>query len=145
MFRRVLRPRVLAYFAILGLIVLAAGASLALRVPLKVDVIRDRASLAREIEGGRIENVYRLQVMNTEERARRVRFAVEGPQLLSSLEVLVDEPALELAPTGTRTFAVRVRAQTQARRGSQPIEFIVSTEGEGKAFVVREKSRFLVP
>ena len=48
----------------------AAAASLYLRTPLKVDVIRDRAAIAREVEGGLIENVYRLQIMNTTEQAR---------------------------------------------------------------------------
>ena len=41
---RVTRPRVLVYCSILGAIVVAAAASLWMRVPLKVDVIRDRAS-----------------------------------------------------------------------------------------------------
>jgi cytochrome c oxidase accessory protein FixG len=55
MVRRVLRTRTLIYGAILfGVMAVLAGA-LYLRVPLKVDIVRDRASLAREVEGGRIE------------------------------------------------------------------------------------------
>jgi cytochrome c oxidase accessory protein FixG len=145
-FARTFRPRVLAYGSVLLAIAIGGSMALWLRVPLKVDVIRDRGNIAREVEGGRIENVYRLQVMNTEERARRVRLAVEGPAVLAGLEVLSDTQPLELAPTEARTFAVRVRAETGARRGSQPIEFVVSTDGgEGKPYTVREKSRFLVP
>jgi len=76
---------------------------------------------------------------------RRVTVAVEGPALLVGLEV-VDTQALELAPTETRTFAVRVRAASGPGRGAQPIVFVISTEGgEGNAFTLREKSRFLLP
>ncbi len=41
--------------------------SLAVRMPFKVDVVRDRATLAREVEDGVIENIYRLQIMNAAE------------------------------------------------------------------------------
>ncbi len=44
----------------------------ALRNPLKVDVIRDRGALAREATPGVIENVYRLQIMNTGETAQAI-------------------------------------------------------------------------
>jgi hypothetical protein len=52
--------------------------SLALRTPLKVDVVRDRASLSRIVAGGRLENVYRLQVMNATEEPQRYRITAEG-------------------------------------------------------------------
>ena len=64
MLRRVFRPRVLIYTALLWSLIGVVGLSLWLRTPLHVDVERDRSSLARIVEGGRIENVYRLQVMN---------------------------------------------------------------------------------
>src|SRR6476661_4533117 len=63
--RRALRPRVLIYLAILLAIVTAFGLSLAMRTPLKMDVLRDRGAMGREVDGGVIENVYRLQIMNT--------------------------------------------------------------------------------
>ena len=68
----------LVYSAILGAVAIAAAVSLSLRTPLKVDVIRDRAAMAREVEGGLIENVYRLQIMNTTEQARAFEIAVSG-------------------------------------------------------------------
>jgi polyferredoxin len=145
-FARTLRPRVLVYGALLAAIGVAGSVALWMRVPLKVDVIRDRGSLAREVEGGRIENVYRLQLMNTEERSRKVTLGVTGPGL-TGLELLTDAQPLELAPTQARSIAVRVRAEPGPRRGSQPIEFTISSaaEGGGRSIELREKSRFLVP
>ena len=143
--RRVLRPRVLVYASVLAAIAVAAGSSLWMRAPVKMDVIRDRASLAREVEGGRIENVYRLQLMNTEERSRRVALGVTGPDTLENLEILVDARTLVLAPTETRLVTVRLRAEPKVGRGAQPIEFVlVSTEAADRPFTLREKSRFLV-
>jgi cytochrome c oxidase accessory protein FixG len=137
---RVLRPRVLVYSLILAAITVALGASLYLRVPLKVDVIRDRAAIAREVEGGLIENVYRLQIMNTTEEARAFDINVSGlPGILVWGENITGVPAAE-----TRMVPVRVRADAATPSGSHPIEFSVRALGiegvevrEGAVFIVR--------
>jgi cytochrome c oxidase accessory protein FixG len=133
---RILRPRVLVYSAVLFAIMAALGAALWLRAPLKVDVIRDRASLARQVEDERIENVYRLQVMNMHEAPVRVSVAVKPNAALAHVDVLTEGP-LEIAPTATSTLTVRVRAEPRHAKGSVPIEFEVGP--------VVEKSRFLIP
>jgi cytochrome c oxidase accessory protein FixG len=141
MLGRVARPRVLVYSAVLGAVAIAMAGSLWMRPLVKLDVIRDRGALAREVEG-RIENVYRLQVMNTGESARRFTLAANGPAALGALEVVAEMPSLEIAPLATRMIGVRVRAERRAAaRGSQPIEFVLASEG----LRVAEKSRFLVP
>jgi polyferredoxin len=137
---RIFRPRVLVYSAILALIAAAAPASLYLRVPLKVDVIRDRAAIAREVEGGSIENVYRLQVMNTTEQARAFDINVTGlPGILVWGDNITGVPAAE-----TRMVPVRVRVDAATPAGSHPIEFTVRALGvagvevrEGAVFIVR--------
>jgi cytochrome c oxidase accessory protein FixG len=140
MFKRAFRPRVLLYSAILVGIVVAAGVSLWLRVPLKVDVIRDRAAIAREVEGGLVENVYRLQLINTEEDERYYYVVVEGL------------PGIHLATPGgfgvdgasTRMVTVRVRiGPGAAQPGTHPIRFHVSAAGI-PGVEVHEKSVFIV-
>jgi cytochrome c oxidase accessory protein FixG len=144
--KRVLRPRVLLYGAILAAIVVAAGVTLFNRVPVKVDVIRDRTSLAREVDGERIENLYRLQLMNTLEAPMVLELAATGPAELGKLEILADLHPMVLEPLSTRSLAVRVRAPQGAQRGAKPIEFrITSRPGAKPAIDLREKSRFLVP
>ncbi len=140
MFRRVLRPRVLVYFSILALIVLAAGASLALRVPLKVDVIRDRAAMAREVEEGLVENLYRLQIMNTTEQARAFVIEVTG---LPGMHV-AGEPITGVPAASSRMVPVKVRALSYGvAPGSHPIEFHVRALGAGGA-EVSEDSVFIL-
>ena len=52
MWKRVFRARTLVYIGLLAAIVTAAGISLYVRETLKVDVIRDRGTLARETAAG---------------------------------------------------------------------------------------------
>jgi polyferredoxin len=136
---RVLRPRVLVYVTVLLGITLAMAASLWLRVPLKVDVIRDRAAIAREVEG-MVENVYRLQIMNTTEAERVYELRVRG---LRSAE-LAGAPRVEVDAASVRMVPVRVRVDpAQVPAGSHRVEFEVNAVGvPGEA--VSEKSIFIV-
>jgi cytochrome c oxidase accessory protein FixG len=137
---RALRPRTLAYLGVLCSVIALAGTALWLRVPLKVDVIRDRGTLVRDVEGGEIENVYRLVVSNADEEARKFRIAVSG---LPGLHVASDE-SIEVGAASNRTFPVRVRMPRDgAPDGSHPIRFrIESVDRDGVE--VSEKATFLV-
>lgn len=138
--RRVLRPRVLVYAAILALLVTGLLASLVTRTPLKVDVVRDRASLARIVEGGRLENVYRLQIMNATEQPQRYRIAAHG---IEGLSVSPDE-AVAVEPAQSRWVAVRLQVPYGAApAGSHTVHF--DLREEGGAVQVSEKAVFLVP
>lgn len=138
--RRVLRPRVLVYTSILLALSIGVLASLAMRTPLKVDVVRDRAALARIVAGGKLENVYRLQVMNATERAQKYRLTAEGLQGLA----LASETEVEVGPAESRWVAVRLQIPYgSAPPGSHTIHFDIATV-DGDAHV-REKSVFLVP
>jgi cytochrome c oxidase accessory protein FixG len=136
---RLFRPRVLVYGLILLAVTIAAAASLYLRVPLKVDVIRDRAAIAREV-GDDIENVYRLQIMNTAEQDRLYQIRVRG---LKDIEIEGPE-RVAVGPATSRMVPVRVRVERdEVQPGTHPIEFEVRAIGiEGVA--VREKSVFIV-
>jgi cytochrome c oxidase accessory protein FixG len=138
--RRALRPRVLVYAVILGALTLAVGISLALRTPLKVDVVRDRASLARIVAGGQIENVYRLQIMNATEQPQSYRITVEG---LPGL-VVASQAEFGVEAAQSRWVAVRLQVPYEASTpGSHPIRFYIADVAHGVA--VTEKSVFLLP
>lgn len=138
--RRVFRPRVLVYSAILLAITAALFISLVLRAPFKVDVVRDRASLARIVSGGRIENVYRLQVMNATESTQQYRISARG---LPGL-VLASDGLISVEPTETRWVAVTLQLPYEgAKPGSHEIHFDI--EAVNSARRVTEKSIFLVP
>ena len=142
--RRAARPRTLIYSAILLLIVSAFAAALWTRVPLKVDVIRDRGALARVVDDGIIENVYRLQIMNTQEEFRRFRITASG---IGGIYVASEEIA-ELPGASAKAFPVRLRLPAAAARlaqpGSNPITFEIKAINHDNVSV-REKSVFLLP
>jgi cytochrome c oxidase accessory protein FixG len=150
MIRTVFRPRVLIYTAILVVIVGALMASIAMRSPFRVDVVRDRASLARIVDEGEIENVYRLQVMNATELPQRYRVRVSGLQD-AEIEGRHD---LQVEPAEARwmTVAVRVPAESAAKAGPgvHPILFTIELRGSHDDDKTAhrtefEKSTFVVP
>jgi cytochrome c oxidase accessory protein FixG len=144
MLRHVLRPRVLVYTAILVLITGALAVSLWLRAPFKVDVVRDRASLARLVEDGWIENVYTLQMMNTTEQTQRYRAKAEGLHGL----VLEGGQEIVLAPAENKwvPVSVRVPPEAAARAGPGAHKIIIRVQSQGAdGTVLDEKTTFMVP
>jgi cytochrome c oxidase accessory protein FixG len=141
MIQRAFRPRVLIYSGILGAISLAVMISLFMRTPLKVDVIRDRGALARMVEQGRIENVFRLQIMNATESTQRYVITVSGLPGVA----IASENEVQVLPTEVRSAAVRVQIPPDAATpGSHPIQFDIRSMGDDVA-QVSEKAAFLVP
>jgi len=145
--RRMLRPRVLVYSSVLLLICAALYVSLTLRSPFKADLVRDRATLARIVDDGYIENVYRLQLMNVTEMKQRYQVRADG---LAGL-ALSQPVSVQLGPAEARwvTLALRVPPQTAASTaaGAHEIHFTIErvAQGTDPARSVREKSTFLLP
>jgi cytochrome c oxidase accessory protein FixG len=138
--RHMFRPRVLVYTTILVAVVIAMLTSLATRTPFKVDVVRDRGMLARIVNGGKIENIYRLQLMNAAESSQRYKIKATG---LAGLAV-ASEDTYTVESTQARWVVVSVQLPYDAApAGSHPISFEVeSLDAPGKLI---EKSVFLVP
>lgn len=138
--RHVLRPRVLVYTSILTAIVLAIFISLAMRTPFKVNVVRDRGVMARVVEAGKTENVYRLQVMNATESDQRYKISVDG---LPTLAITSDN-TVKVESTKAVTVPMRVQAAFGAADpGSHEIHFVIeSLDSPGKLI---EKSTFIIP
>jgi cytochrome c oxidase accessory protein FixG len=141
MVAHVMRPRVLLYSAILGMIILATAWGLGTRIPLKVDVIRDRATLAREADDGRIENIYTLRIMNTEEAPRRYALSVSG---LPGAEI-IGERIIEVPAATTESVLVSVRVPPESgTKGANHIFFEIQAQNHDKVRV-SEKASFMLP
>ena len=140
--KRAFRPRVLVYAGIVWAIIFAAAIGLYLRIPLKVDVIRDRAAIAREVEGGDIENVYQLRIINASERERV--FDIEAMGLPS---IHVDgETHVTVSPAESRLVLLRVRvhvAPGSLAPGQYKFHFLVHAHDDPRVHK-REKSVFIV-
>lgn len=148
----VFRPRVMVYIGIMTVLMIAFITSVFLRNPLRVDVMRDRGALAREIEGTKIENIYRLQIMNSSENPMNVQIAVSGlpnMQILDSQGKEVKDLVVNSASNLLMPVKVRVLIE-DVKSGNHPIHFdIQAKEGGANASdalrVREEKSSFIVP
>ena len=147
MLRRIFRPRVVVYTGILIAFIVAFGVSLAWRTPFRVDVVRDRATLARIVDEGTVENVYRLQVMNAAEQPQRYRIGVEGLDRIAvqgSTELTVGPAEAHWVTLSAR---VPFDAAQQAGAGAHTIHFRIERlpQAGDSAVTILEKSTFLIP
>ena len=138
----VFRPRVLAYAGILAAVAAALFAAVWLRSPFKMNVLRDRVAIAREAEDGRVENLYRLQLINTREQPIRLVVRASG---VEGLEVRTEVPQpIEVGAAGSRTVTASLLADPAAAKpGSHRVQFELFPEGEPER-AISEKSTFLV-
>jgi cytochrome c oxidase accessory protein FixG len=139
--RHVLRPRILIYSGILLSILIAMGTSLALRDSFKVDAMRDRGSLGRLVSGGKIENVFRLQIMNATEQNQHFDISAEGlPGIRVQLELA--DVMIESAQSRWVSVAVQIPYDV-APAGSHPFRFVIARKDNSET--VSEKAVFIVP
>jgi cytochrome c oxidase accessory protein FixG len=141
----VLRPRTLVYGSLLLLLILGFFVALGLRKPLALDVLRDRATLYREVtdDAGRrwIENAYELRLMNKDNVAHDYLLTVDG------LPGAVVDTGRKLPRAGGGEVAsvpVRVRVPAGQAHGSQPISFTLREAPDGQQSIT-ERARFLAP
>ena len=148
--RHTLRQRrVRVYFALLGLTALAVVATVAWRVPLQVEVVRDRGVMARQLRNGDVENIYRVHIQNYDTQAHTYRIALAGD---TALHMPPQEP-VHIASGEERTVAVavvqpyRTGGAVEAGRGAaaiQPIAFQVQSQADAQQQRTRTSS-FIQP
>ena len=139
---RILRPRIIVYLVILLTLCSVLLYSLLTRMPLELDVIRDRNRLFRETNAGLIENVYTLKIINMDSVARTYRLTASG---IEGLQLLVDEAQIRVAPGAVQELPVRLRA-AEADLVERSSEVVFTLEDlEDDSLVVSEEARFLGP
>jgi cytochrome c oxidase accessory protein FixG len=136
-----MRPRTILYAAVLLGIVVTSAWSLATRIPLKLDIVKDRSVLSREADDGRIENVFNLRISNTDESAHRYAISVSGIEGID----IVGERIVEVPAAFSKTVLLSARVEAgSGNRGSNQIFFEVKAQNHEK-IVVREKASFFLP
>ncbi len=143
--RRMIRPRVLIYTSLLVIVSGIALIALYGRVPVKVDVVRDRGNMTRDPSDPVVQNVYRLQIMNTQERPAKFNIAVSG---LGGMTLLGDRQPIALGPASAKWVPVRVEVPRQSTKpGSNKIQFTIESVPEkagDSAIKIVEKTTFVV-
>ncbi len=73
-----LRPRIVIYASLLLLLSAGLFYSIATRIPLELDIIRDRNALYRETVDGLVENIYTLKLINMDTEKHSYQLSIRG-------------------------------------------------------------------
>ena len=137
----IFRPKLIGYFFVLLVMTGLLVANIMLRVPLEVDIIRDRNSLYRETNDGLIENVYTLKVLNKSQQPHTYTIDVQGLpdyRFIGDTTVTVEGGAVFSMPVSVATDAYNLKETVTE------ISFHVQTQdAEGNIIEVNEPSKFL--
>ncbi|MDE2594909.1 MAG: cytochrome c oxidase accessory protein CcoG [Burkholderiales bacterium] len=149
LFKRVWRPRTLIYGTALLAGTAVFAASILARDPFRVSIIRDRGVMARMVDDGAIENIYRLHIMNATEAEQRYRIDVSGQHGVHGLSV-EDAHTVKLGPADSSdvTVLIRLDANVAASRTGQILPISIGVEqlgAYGQSVRVLENSTFVVP
>ncbi len=139
---RLARPRVVVYSGLLAAIAVALAVAVLARVPLQLDVLRDRNTLFRDTPEGLIENVYTLKVMNMDSAPHIYAVTANG---IEGLLVQLDRKTIQAA--SGEIVDVPVRLQAKADRlvaRSTPVTFMLVARDDPR-LKVEETARFLGP
>jgi cytochrome c oxidase accessory protein FixG len=145
MIRHIFRVRVLIYGLVLSMIIGGVLWSLTFRNSFRVDVVRDRGVMARLADGGMLENIYRLNIMNALEEDQHYKIYIEGlNNIVVDSDNLESNKTIAIRSTESRWVPVRVQIPDGVEKtGSHKIMFRIESEETHE--IVREKSTFIVP
>ena len=137
------RPRIFVYIVILTFVSAALAYALLTRVPLEVDIIRDRNALYTETDQGLVQNVYNLKIINMDDKPQRYRLRVSG---LEGLNVIGQTEGIEIGSGAVIDLPLRIEIDPIAlKASSSEIMFHIESEIEPEALSIDEHARFLGP
>jgi len=137
-----LRPRVLIYGTFLLALVAGLVYSISQRVPVELDVIRDRNTLYRETDMGLVENVYNLKLINKDKHEHAYSLSVTG---LPNLELDTGRREIKVASGEVLNLPVRVRTDPiNLERTSSEIIFTLEATNTSE-IKTTQSGRFIGP
>ncbi|RRJ84459.1 cytochrome c oxidase accessory protein CcoG [Aestuariirhabdus litorea] len=138
---KILRPRLLGYLAVLLIMIGMVVYTLNTRIPLSMEVLRDRNSLFSETNQGMIENVYTLKIANMDGRDHHFQITASGLEGLS----YEGEEVVLVHSGDVASVPVRLQADPrQIKTRTTNIQFEVRSVDDERVGGIQE-SRFIGP
>lgn len=137
-----MRPKVVGYAAMLVLASIAVLVAVLMRIPLNMDVMRDRASLYRETDEGLIQNVYTLRIMNMDTKSHVFKLSADG---LDDLEMEADREILSIEAGQITELTVRLNLDPELIEKRSSEVFFHLDAMDGSELNITQDGRFLGP
>ena len=137
-----LRPRIVVYASLLVLISLTLIYSIATRIPLELDIIRDRNALYRETVDGLVENIYTLKLINMDTKDHSYNLRID---CLKEMVFIKPKAEIKIESGEVLTLAVRIQIDpVNLTKTSSNVNFYLKSIDQPD-LAVTEKARFIGP
>jgi cytochrome c oxidase accessory protein FixG len=139
---RLLRPRIVVYAAALAMLTAGFAYAVGHRAPVDLDVLRDRNTLYRELDDGRIENVFSVRIINKDQRGHEFRLSALR---LANATLDSDVPTQYVSPEDVKTVVVRVRIPEGQEHGGQDFSILAQAVDRPELKVMSRARFFAAP
>jgi cytochrome c oxidase accessory protein FixG len=135
------RPRTIYYISIFIAVVSAFIYLLSNRIPLDINVLRDRNSLFTENFAGDIQNTYTLKILNMSQVTENYRLTVDGFETIE----LIGDSEFSILSGEVLTLPVRVEVPGKlVTKRTSEIKFVIQATGE-QQYSASSIAKFLGP
>lgn len=136
------RPRIVVYAALLVILSLSLVYSIATRIPLELNIIRDRNALYKETVDGLVENIYTLKLINMDTRDHQYDLRVDG---LKDMIFVKPQSKISIKSGEVVNMAVRIQVDpVNLPQTSNSVNFYLQAIDQPELSVI-EQARFIGP
>ncbi|MFB9885040.1 cytochrome c oxidase accessory protein CcoG [Balneatrix alpica] len=136
----ILRPRLIGYGVVLLIMFGAFIWGISSRVPLQLDILRDRQQLYVEVQDNKVENLYTLRIANKTQHPQSYELSVSGAPGLA----VIGGQHLQLQANEVLTHNLRLQMdKTQLPAASFDVHFTLTTSDGSLSLT--ETNRFIGP
>ncbi len=136
-----IRPKLIAYIVAVVAMMIYFAFVIFSRVPIEVDVHRDRGQLFIEVQDDLIENVYTLKIANKSNKDLIYTISVSGIDGMK----LINDPTISVNAGQLIDYPIQVRASTEAL-GQRKTDILIKVQANSDASISSEiESRFIAP
>ncbi|MEW6433845.1 MAG: cytochrome c oxidase accessory protein CcoG [Myxococcota bacterium] len=138
--RRVLRPRVLVYGALMALSIVTLVISLATRTPFEANVFRPRGANPFIVDGATVRNPFQVHLFNKNPGPATFHLSLTAPV---PADVVIGTPDVELPSLSDTQVPVSVSID-KAHLG-KPVDLVLEVKDDASGVVRQKTIRFLAP
>ncbi|MDH5444774.1 MAG: cytochrome c oxidase accessory protein CcoG [Gammaproteobacteria bacterium] len=139
---KIARPRMVIYAILLTLITSALIYNMVTRMPLELDIIRDRNALYRETNTGLIENTYILKLINMDKKDHSYHLKASG---IDNMKLIIDTESIIIKAGTSIDLLARIQVDpVELKKVGYDIHFDLQAR-DNPALHVVEKGRFIGP